>query len=78
MEVLQQERRHVLAGDPPGLQQRQPGVQDPVVQGRVQLLLHGDRVGHHDRPVIQGQGVHGGDHAGDLLGAAGGPVQRVA
>ena len=52
VEELEQERRHVLAPHRGALGGGQPVVQQPLVQGRVDLLVHRERVRDDDAAVV--------------------------
>ncbi len=77
MEVLEQERRDVLAAHARGRERGQAGAQGGVVQRRVELVPGRQRVGDHQRVPVGAQLRPGAHDLGDLLWRLDPPVEAV-
>ena len=77
-QVVEQERRHVLAGHALALGGRQALGEHALVERRVELLVLGQRVRHDDGPPVGAHLAPRGHHRGDLLRGVHPPRHRVA
>lgn len=74
VEVIQQERCHLLAGDAPPISQTQPFGKHGIMQIRVELIVVGKWNGNHESRCDREGGTHA-DDVGDLIGIFGHPIE---